>query len=107
MNSFDNKEKAEENKYAHDKQVEFLINSRFHKLLALWVAAKAGFDEAKTLAYKQDFIASTMEKSDTDSLLAKVKHDFMVNDLHVTENDIREAMHNALQTAKNEIMENK
>jgi len=105
MNSFDNKEKAEENRYAHDKEVQFLINARYHKLLALWVAEKSGLDAEETQQYKTAFISETVGKNEAETIFAKVKHDLLMNKLHLEEQEIREAMYTISQEAKKQVME--
>lgn len=100
MNSFDNREKAEENKYAHDREMDFLVNARYHKLIALWVAEKAGFDGAQTEHYKNTFVSDIVEKEDEETLLKKIRHELLVHDVHITDHDIREEMYRILQTAR-------
>lgn len=106
MTAFDNKEKAEENKYAHDKEVEFLISARYHRLLAEWVAEKIGYNAEKSEEYKNDLVTSALGKNDEQALLKKVMHDFLVHDIHISEHDLREKMYNLLQDARHQIMEN-
>ena len=105
MTAFDNKEKAEENKYAHDKEMEFLINARYHRLLAGWAAEKIGLDVERAEEYKKQLVAGDLGKNDEEALFKKVRHDFLVHDIHMTDHDIREKMYNLLQDAKQQIME--
>ncbi len=42
MTTFDERETAFENKFKHDKELEFRVNSRRNKLLGLWAAQLLG-----------------------------------------------------------------
>ncbi|MEI7668591.1 MAG: DUF1476 domain-containing protein [Pseudomonadota bacterium] len=103
MNSLDNREKAEENKYAHEKEVEFLINARFHKLVGIWIAEKLGFDDKKTEEYKNNLITSDMSHNDKDALFNRVKHDIMINNTSVDEQEIKEKLYDLYLEAKLQI----
>lgn len=103
MNSFDNKEKAEENKYAYDKETQFKIHARYQSHLADWVGHKLHLDAEKLKEYKTTLITYNMTHHDDKALLDKIKHDFLVRDIHVNEHEIRQSMHDLLQKATKEI----
>ena len=42
MTTFDDREKAFENMFAHDQEMEFRIQARRNRLLGEWAAAKMG-----------------------------------------------------------------
>jgi hypothetical protein len=54
MNNINDREKALENKYALDQETQFRIEARTSKLLALWVAQKAGLSEEDSKAFAAD-----------------------------------------------------
>ncbi len=103
MTSFDNREKAEENKYAHDKELEFMVYARYHSLLADWATQKMQLDKGKTEEYKNSLVTLNLAHHDDEALLGRIKHDFLVHDVHMGEHDIREAMHNLLHEAKAQV----
>ena len=105
MSSFDNKEKAEENKYAHDKELEFRIHARYQCHLADWVSHKLRLDAGKAKEYKNTLVTYHMTHHNDSALLDKIKHDFVVHDIHIKEHDIRQAMHDQLEKARKEIRE--
>ncbi len=107
MAAFDNKEKAEENKYAHDKEMEFLINARYHSLLAVWASAKMTLDAEKAMEYKNSLVTFHLGKSDDEALFHKIAHDLDAHHVHIKEREIREAMYNLLHAAKKQIIDNK
>jgi len=103
MNSFDNREKAEENKYAHEREVEFIVNARFHKLLALWVAEKLGFDVEKTRDYTNTLVTSDVEMLANEKLLHKVQHDLLIHNANMNEHELKEVFYNLQAEAKLQI----
>jgi len=100
MTAFDNKEKGEENKYAHDKEVEFRIFAKYHGLLAEWVARESGLDAEKAKEYKGDLIAFDLGKNDEEALFGRVKQDLLAHNVTMDEHKIREKMYAILQVAK-------
>ena len=104
MTAFDNREKAEENKYAHDKEVEFRIYARYHSMLADWVAENLHLDAAKKEAYKNALVTSGATKHDNEVLFQKVRHDFLAGNLHMKDHDIHQKMHDILLTAKEQVV---
>jgi hypothetical protein len=105
MTSFDNREKAEENKYAHDKETEFLIYASYHKTLAEWSAKKMKLDTDKAEAYKKSFVEAHLGMGDTEKLLVRIKHDFAAHHItNVSDREIREEMHALFLAARHKIL---
>ena len=100
MTTFDNREKAEENKYVHDKEKEFKISAKYHKLLAAWVAMETRMDPIETEAYQSDLITFDIGKNDETVLFHKVKNDLLVRNIHLSDHDIQQKMHDLLMTMK-------
>ncbi len=62
MSAFNDKEKAEENQYAMDKESEFKVTARRNKLLGLWAAEKMHYDREKAEEYAKSVIVSDFEE---------------------------------------------
>ncbi len=75
MTTFDDRESAFENKFAHDEEMKFKAEARANNLLGLWAAELLGKtgDEAK--AYALDVIKSDFEAPGHDDVIAKVLAD--------------------------------
>ncbi len=56
MTTFDERESAFENKFKHDKELEFKVNNRRNKLLGLWAAKLLGIDGADAEAYAKEVV---------------------------------------------------
>ena len=60
MTTFDDRENAFENKFAHDAEMQFKAEARRNKLLGLWAAEKMG--HADPDAYAKEVIAADFEE---------------------------------------------
>ncbi len=103
MTSFNDKEKAAENKYAHDKETEFKIRARRDKLLGFWVAEKMGLKSSAAEEYARALATLNIEHAHQESLLAKIKDDLNKGGAIISEHDIRAQMHHLLLAATQEV----
>lgn len=104
MTSFNDRETAFENKFKHDKELEFKVNNRRNKLLGLWAAKLMGIDGADAEAYAKNVVASDFEKPGDHDVLAKVLADFKAKNVDISEHRLRKHMDELLATAKQQIM---
>lgn len=104
MTSFKDRESAFENKYSHDKELEFRVNNRRNKLLGLWAAGLLGIDGAEAEAYAKSVVASDFEAPGDHDVLAKVLADFKTKNVDISEHRLRKQMDELLSTAKQQIM---
>ncbi|MEP2782747.1 MAG: DUF1476 domain-containing protein [Pseudoruegeria sp.] len=75
MSTFDERESAFENKFAHDEEMLFKANVRASKLLGLWAAElleKSGDDAA---AYAIEVVKSDLEEPGHEDVIGKVAGD--------------------------------
>lgn len=103
MTAFDNREKAEENKYAHDKELEFRVYARYHSLLAAWVGDVTKRDEAGKDAYRNALVTGVMNSHDQTALFNKIRHDLLAHDAHIKDHDIQQKMHDIMQVARKQV----
>ncbi|GKY87997.1 DUF1476 domain-containing protein [Sinisalibacter aestuarii] len=75
MTTFDDRENAYENKFAHDAELNFKAEARCNKLLAIWAAEKLGKNEDETKAYITEVIKSDFEEAGHDDVIRKVAGD--------------------------------
>lgn len=103
MTTFDDREKAYENKFAHDQELKFKAEARRNKMLAEWAAAKLGITGAAVEEYiKAVRHADLLEKGD-DDLFHKLAKDFADKGVVVAETEIRTKMGEFLAKAVAEI----
>jgi len=75
MTTFDDRENAYENMFAHDEQMRFKANARCNKLLAIWAAGKIGKAEDQIDAYVIEVIKADFEEAGHDDVIRKVAGD--------------------------------
>lgn len=75
MTTFDDRENAFENKYAHDEQMRFRAEARRNKLLGLWVAGILGKSEDEAAAYAKEVVASDFQEAGDEDVFRKVAGD--------------------------------
>ena len=80
MSTFDDRENAFENKFAHDEEMKFKAEARTNKLLGLWAAEllrKSGDDAAAYAAevVKADFEEAGHEEAGHEDVVRKVAAD--------------------------------
>lgn len=102
MSSFDEREAAFENKYAHDKNVEFKIAARSNKLLGLWAADLLGKSGDAAEAYAKEVVISDFEEAGKEDVFRKLSSDLGIA---ADESKIREQMAACLIEAKRQVME--
>lgn len=103
MNTFDNREKGFENKYAHDQEMLFKVNSRRNKLVGLWAAEKLGRAGEAAEAYAKEVVLSDFEKAGDDDVVEKLLKDFAAATIAMTEKDIRMEMQRCLEIAREQL----
>lgn len=104
MTSFNDRETAFENKFKHDKELEFKVNNRRNKLLGLWAAKLLGIDGAEAETYAKTVVASDFDKPGDSDVLAKVLEDFKAKNIEMSEHRLRKQMDELLATAKQQLM---
>lgn len=92
MSVFEDREKGEEAKFAHDQDTQFRIKAHRNKLLAGWAAEKLVLSESDAAAYVKSVLAAAMEKPTEDALLQKVHMDLVAKGVRVNESEVAEAM---------------
>ena len=68
------RDKAFENKFAHDEELRFKAEARRNKLLGLWAAGLLGKADAD--AYAKEVVAADFEEAGDADVFRKVRGDF-------------------------------
>ena len=101
MSTFDDRENAFENKYAHDQEMQFKAEMRRNKLVGLWAAELMGKTGDDADAYALEVVKSDFEEAGIEDVVRKVAGD--VGNL-ADADTIRGKMDELLSVAKNQIM---
>ncbi len=75
MTTFDDREHAFENKYAHDAEMQFRAEARCNKLLGLWAAELMGKTGADAAAYAIEVVKADFEEAGHEDVVRKVSGD--------------------------------
>ena len=102
MTTFDDRENAFENKFAHDAELQFKVDARRNKLLGLWAAELLGKSGADAEDYAKEVVKSDFEEAGHEDVFRKVSGDLGDK---ADEATIRAQMDACLLEAKRQIME--
>ncbi len=101
MPTFDDRENAFENKFAHDAEMQFKAEARANKLVGLWAAGLLGKDGDDAEAYAKEVIKADFEEAGHEDVYRKLSAD--IGDLS-DEATIRAKMAECLIEAKGQIL---
>ncbi|NNE53291.1 MAG: DUF1476 domain-containing protein [Sulfitobacter sp.] len=101
MSTFDEREHAFENKFAHDAEMQFKAEARRNKLLGLWAAGLLGKAGDEANAYAAEVVKADFEEPGDEDVYRKVAGD--LGDL-ADEKTIRKTMVTLMAEAKTQIM---
>ncbi len=104
MTTINDREKAFENKFARDADLQFKVGARRNKLLGLWVAEKLGKTGADAEAYAKEVVMSDFEKPGFDDVLHKINNDVTAARISITKEEICAAAEKFLGEAKTQLM---
>ena len=75
MSTFDERERAFENKFAHDEEMKFRAEARRNKLLGLWAAELMGKTGDDADAYAREVVKADFEEAGHEDVVRKVAGD--------------------------------
>ena len=104
MTSFNNREKAFEDKYKHDQDLQFRVEVRRNKLLGLWVAEMLGLSGADADAYAKEVVSADFEEPGDADVVRKILADAEPKNLDLNEHSLRKRMVELTAVAKEQIM---
>jgi len=99
MAIMNDREKAFENKYAHDQETKFRVIARRNKLLGQWAAGLLGKSDADAAAYAGEVVAADFEEAGDEDVVRKVAADFKAAGLSQSADDIRAKLAELLPVA--------
>ncbi|MBW6419903.1 DUF1476 domain-containing protein [Rhizobium sp. XQZ8] len=97
MAGISDREKAFENKFAHDQDLKFKAVARRNKLVGLWAAGLLGKADAE--AYAKEVVVADFEEAGDEDVFRKLRGDFDAGGVSVSDQDIRTKMIDLLTEA--------
>lgn len=86
MTTFDKREKAFEDQFAHDEELRFKATARRNRMLGAWAAEKLGLKGADADTYAKSVVAAEFE--DAHDVVAKIRSDLSAKGVTVSDADI-------------------
>jgi len=102
MTTFDERESAFENKFAHDAEMKFKAEARRNKLTGLWAAGLLGKSGDEADAYAVEVVKSDFEEAGHEDVVRKLAGDLGDK---ASEDEIRAKMAEYLKEAKAQLMD--
>lgn len=101
MSTFDDRENAFENMYAHDEEMKFKAEARRNKLVGLWAAELLGKSGDDADAYAKEVVMADFEEAGHEDVVRKVAGD--LGDLSDADT-VRAKLDELLAVAQEQIM---
>jgi hypothetical protein len=104
MGTFDDRQRGEEAKFAHDATLRFKAEARRNKLLGIWVAEMLGLDAEGAKAYAAEVVAADFEEAGDEDVFRKVSNDLKAKGVTVGEDVIRQKMSQLTSIAREQVI---
>jgi hypothetical protein len=92
MTTFDKREEAFEQQFAHDEELRFKATARRNKLLGLWAADKLGLQGAEADSYALSVVMSAFEDTGDHDVVHKIRKDFDAKSVAQSDHQISRQM---------------
>ena len=100
MNTFDERKKSFEKKFAHDEELQFKVSARRNKYIGQWVSQILGYNPDQEKDYIQAVIKADFAEAGDEDVFRKVKAD--LKDHNISDEDIRKKMDELNEKAKSD-----
>ena len=100
MNTFEDRKKSFEKKFAHDEELQFKVSARRNKYVGEWASNILGYSEDEKKEYIQDVIKSDFAEAGDEDVIRKLKED--LKNHNISEEEIRKKMGELNEKAKSD-----
>ena len=104
MAQFDDREKAQEAKFARDGELRFKAEARRNRLLGLWAAEQMGMSDEHAREYAADVVNADFAQAGEEDVFRKVADDLKAKGSQVTEDMIRRKMADLMVMARAQVL---
>jgi hypothetical protein len=105
MTTFEDREKAFENLYARDQEMQFKVRARRNKLLGQWAAKLMNLGPEESEAYARDVVRADFEEAGDDDVVRKVLGDLTTAGVDCDDARIRETLEHKEVEARRQFIE--
>ena len=107
MTTFDNREQAFENKFAHDQDMLFRVTARRNRLIGEWAAGKMRLTAAETDSYSKSVVQAEFEELGDEDVVRKLLGDITAAGIETSEGEVRAALEKFNVEARRQLLESK
>jgi hypothetical protein len=104
MTTFDDRENAFENKFAHDQEMAFRVTARRNRLMGVWAAELMKLTPEETDAYAKAVVQSDFEESGDEDMIRKIYGDLVSANVDIDEAAIRAKIDEKLVEARRQLI---
>jgi hypothetical protein len=104
MTNFNDRERAEEAKYALDGETAFRVAARRNRLLGEWAAGEMGLTPEETDSYKKAVVQADFEEAGDEDVIRKVLGDLIGAGVDVDEATVRAKLDEKAVEARRQLM---
>lgn len=99
MTTFDDRERAFENRFAHDLELTFRAQARRNYQIGLWAAHRLGRSGDEAEAYALLVLKASVDRDGADAVVTKLRGDLSQHGVSISEHQIRRRMDELLAEA--------
>ncbi|QQP91867.1 DUF1476 domain-containing protein [Skermanella sp. TT6] len=103
MTTFEERERAFENKFKHDEELLFKIQVRRAKLLGLWAADQMKFEKPEADAYARAIVDADFEEAGPADIVRRVCTDLERHGIDISRHRVEKEAEQLLQVARQQI----
>jgi hypothetical protein len=103
MSAFEDREKAFEDKYKHDQDLQFRIASRRARLIGLWAAERLGITGEQADAYAQDVVSVDLDEPGHADIIRKLQADFTARKIEISDHRITRELERLWDVARQQV----
>jgi hypothetical protein len=103
MTMFDDRERAFEQRFAHDEEARFRALARRNRLLGRWAADQMGLSGAAAAAYADDLTKCVVTAVVDEGVVQRIRADFAARAVHQPEDRIRAKLAELMATAVEQV----
>lgn len=104
MTTFEDRERGEEAKFAHDEEMQFRIQARRNRLLGQWAAERMGLSAAETESYAKGVVQADFEEAGDEDVVRKLLGDLVSAGVDASEAEVRTALADKAVEARRALM---
>ena len=98
MNSFEDRKKSFEKKFAHDQELQFKVSARRNKYIGEWVSQILNYNSDQEKEYIQSVIKADFAEAGDEDVFRKIKED--LKDKNISDEELRKKMDELNEKAK-------